>query len=236
MTRAPSRAPRRALHAQGYRPVALLGISLGAAPTLSAAGEPELAPALSAVLALGGYASSRELLRYTLTGAYAFGATRGRRPVDEDGIARFARANAELLEGGGRALVDNRDPDKVDQLIDLLPEDTRRLLDALSPEIDLPRIRVPLFLIHGRGDRTVPFTETSRLDSARADGGPAGANDHRRRRRSRRARGARDGRGAPRLLGRLLLVSGHRGARAPVRPRHLGRPSPISSMASRTGW
>ena len=154
----------RALHTQGYRPVALLGISLGAAPTLSAAGKPELAPALSAVLALGGYASSRELLRYTLTGAYAFGTDRGRRPVDEDGIARFARANAELLERGGRALVDNRDPAKVDQLIDLLPEDTRRLLDALSPEIDLPRIRAPLFLIHGRGDRTVPFTETSRLD------------------------------------------------------------------------
>jgi fermentation-respiration switch protein FrsA (DUF1100 family) len=163
----------RALLAQGYRPVAMLGISLGAAPTLSAAGEPELAPSLSAVLTLGGYASSRELLRYTLTGAYAFGDARGRRPVDEDGIARFARANADLVERGSRSLVDNRDPDKVDRLIDALPEDTRQLLDALSPELDLPRIRVPLFLIHGRGDRTVPFTESLRLDRrARAAGRP----------------------------------------------------------------
>jgi fermentation-respiration switch protein FrsA (DUF1100 family) len=151
----------------------MLGISLGAAPTLSAAGEPELVGALSAVLALGGYASSRELLRYTLTGAYAFGDVRGRRPVDEDGIARFARANADVVERGSRALVDNRDPDKVDHLIDALPEDTRRLLDALSPEVDLPRIRVPLFLIHGRADPTVPFTESLRLDRrARAAGRP----------------------------------------------------------------
>jgi dipeptidyl aminopeptidase/acylaminoacyl peptidase len=163
----------RALFAQGYRPVAMLGISLGAAPTLSAAGEPELAAALSAVLTLGGYASSRELLRYTLTGAYAFGDARGRRPVDENGIARFARANVDLVERGSRSLVANRDPDKVDHLIDALPEDTRRLLDALSPEVDLPRIRVPLFLMHGRGDLTVPFTESLRLDRrARAAGRP----------------------------------------------------------------
>jgi dipeptidyl aminopeptidase/acylaminoacyl peptidase len=91
--------------------------------------------------------------------------------VDEEGIARFARANADLLEGGGRPLVGNRDPERADHLIDLLPEDTRRLLDALSPETGLPRLRVPLFLIHGRGDRTVPFTETLRLDRrARAEG------------------------------------------------------------------
>ena len=86
-------------------------------------------------------------------------------------LARFGRANAELLDRGGRALLDNRDADKVDHLVDLLPEDTRRLLDALSPENGLTRIRVPLFLIHGRGDPTVPFTESLRLDRrARMEG------------------------------------------------------------------
>ena len=70
----------------------MLGISLGAAPTLSAAGEPGLVPSLSAVLTLGGYASSRELLRYTLTGAYAFGNVRGRRPVDEEGASHASPA------------------------------------------------------------------------------------------------------------------------------------------------
>jgi fermentation-respiration switch protein FrsA (DUF1100 family) len=153
--------------------VALLGISLGAAPALRAAAQPDVAPRLSAILALGGYASARELLRYTLTGAYAFGDRRGRRPVDEDGIARFARANAELMAGHARALVDNRDPGRIDGLIADLPEATHQLLDALSPAHDLPRLSAPLFLIHGRGDRTVPFTESLRLDqAARAAGRP----------------------------------------------------------------
>jgi len=144
----------RALDALGYRPVALLSISLGAAPALSAAGEPDVAGKLSAVLALGGYASAPELLRYTLTGAYGFENTRGQHQVNEDSIERFALANSELLAGGGRALVDNRDPGQVDRLVDVLPESTRRLLEALSPENALPRVRAPLFLIHGRGDRT----------------------------------------------------------------------------------
>ena len=209
----------RALYAQGYRPVAMLGISLGAAPTLSAAGEPELAPALSAVLTLGGYASSRELLRYTLTGAYAFGDARGRRPVDEDGIARFARANADLVERGSRSLVDNRDPDKVDHLIDALPEDTRRLLDALSPEAGPAPDPSPA-ISHSRTRRSdSPVHGELAARSAGQGGGPAGANDHCRRPGSRRAGGARDGLGARRLLGRLLRVSGHRGAGASVRPK-----------------
>jgi fermentation-respiration switch protein FrsA (DUF1100 family) len=162
-----------ALEREGYRPVALLGVSLGAAPVLSAAAGPGLAPRLSAVLALGGYASARELLRYTLTGAYGYEGRHGRRPVDEGAIATFARANGELLDGAGRALVDNRDPSRVDALVAALPDPTRRLLDALSPERSLGALRAPLFLIHGRGDPTVPFTESLRLDrAARAAGRP----------------------------------------------------------------
>ena len=158
-------AAARALDVAGYRPVALLGISLGAAPVLSAAADPGLAPSLSAVLTLGGYASARELLRYTLTGAYALGDLGGRRAVDEEGIARFAAANAELLAGGGGVLVGNRDAGRVDALIEGLPTETRKLLDALSPERALPRVTAELFFIHGRDVRTVPFTESLRLDA-----------------------------------------------------------------------
>jgi fermentation-respiration switch protein FrsA (DUF1100 family) len=162
-----------ALADQGYGRVAILAISLGAAPALAAAVEPDIAPRLSAVLTLGGYASARELLRYTLTGAYAFGEVKGHRPVDEDGIQRFTGANVELLAGSGRALVDNRDPAAIDGLIAALPESTQRLLDALSPSTSVGRGTVPLFLLHGREDRTVPFTESLRLAaSARAAGRP----------------------------------------------------------------
>src|SRR4029077_18350052 len=47
----------RALRAAGYSPVAVLGVSLGAGPALLSASEPAVAPEVSAVLALGGYAS-----------------------------------------------------------------------------------------------------------------------------------------------------------------------------------
>src|SRR5262249_54568974 len=125
----------------------------------------------SAVLALGGYASVRELLRYTLTGSYRFDGVSGRRPVNEAAIAQFARANAELVEADGRRLVENRDPEAVDRLVDALPAETRRLLEAPPPWAYAPGIRAPLFFVPGRNDPAVPFTESLRLDrAARAAG------------------------------------------------------------------
>jgi dipeptidyl aminopeptidase/acylaminoacyl peptidase len=163
-----------ALHSTGYRRVAVLGISLGAGPALLAASDPTVASRLSAVLALGGYASTVELLRYTLTGAYAFGGVTGRAAtVLEPAIAQFARANGELMDEAGRRLVDNRDPALVDQRVRGLPKPTRDLLAALSPGPTVGRLEAPLFLIHGREDPAVPFTESLRLEAAaRAAGRP----------------------------------------------------------------
>ena len=163
-----------ALHSTGYRRVAVLGISLGAGPALLAASNPTVASRLSAVLALGGYASAVELLRYTLTGAYAFGGVTGRAAtVLEPAIAQFARANGELMDDAGRRLVDNRDPALVDQRVQGLPKPTRDLLAALSPGPTVGRLEAPLFLIHGREDPAVPFTESLRLEAAaRAAGRP----------------------------------------------------------------
>jgi pimeloyl-ACP methyl ester carboxylesterase len=161
-----ARASVRALRAAGYPRVALLGISLGAGPALLAASEPGLAGDVSAVLALGGYASAVELLRYTLTGAYAFGERSGRAAVHESAIAQFARANTELVDAAGRRLVDNRDPAAFDRLVDALPRATRELLDALSPGRGLGGLHAPLFLVHGRQDPAVPFTESLRLRTA----------------------------------------------------------------------
>jgi dienelactone hydrolase len=163
----------QALRAAGYERVAVLGISLGAGPALLAAADPSVAPAVSAVLALGGYASAMELLRYTLTGAYAYDGVTGRRPVLEDAIAEFSRANAELVGETGRRLVDNRDPAAFDALAGALPEHTRGLLEALSPARVVSGLRAPLVLVHGREDPAVPFTESLRLAAAaRAAGRP----------------------------------------------------------------
>jgi acetyl esterase/lipase len=155
----------------GYRPVAVLGVSLGAGPALLAAADPSISSDVSAALALGGYASAVELLRFTLTGAYRFDDVAGRRPVSEPAIAQFALANADLLDGASRRLVDNRDPAALDGLVRELTPSTRQLLAALSPENVLGRLRAPLYLIHGRGDPAVPFTESLRLErAARAAG------------------------------------------------------------------
>jgi fermentation-respiration switch protein FrsA (DUF1100 family) len=161
------RASVVALRGAGYRRVAVLGISLGAGPALLTAADPSSASGLSAILALGGYASAVELLRYTLTGAYGFGEVTGRAAgVLEPAIAQFARANPELLDEAGRRLVDNRDPAAMDERIRALPPSTRDLLDALSPGPRIGSLRAPLFLIHGRQDPAVPFTESLRLDAA----------------------------------------------------------------------
>jgi pimeloyl-ACP methyl ester carboxylesterase len=161
----------QALEQAGHRPVAILGVSLGAGPALLAAADPRVSSCVSAVLTLGGYASAVELLRYTLTGAYRFDHVSGHRPVNESAIAQFARANAELVDAAGRRLVDNRDPRAVNGLIGELPAGTRQLLAALSPERVIARLRAPLFLIHGRDDPAVPFTESLRLArAARAAG------------------------------------------------------------------
>jgi acetyl esterase/lipase len=166
----------RALAQAGHGPVAILGVSVGAGPALLAATDPSVSSSISAVLTLGGYASTVELLRYTLTGAYRFENHHGQRPIDEAAIAAFNRANPELVDAAGRRLIDNRDPELVDQLVSVLPERTRRLLDALSTQTLVGRLKVPLFLVHGRDDPAVPYTETLRLERrARAAGVPVRA-------------------------------------------------------------
>jgi fermentation-respiration switch protein FrsA (DUF1100 family) len=62
--------------------------------------------------------------------------------------------------------VDNRNPAAVDGLLAALPAGTQRLLDELSPERRLSGLAAPLFLVHGRDDPAVPYTESLRLLTA----------------------------------------------------------------------
>ncbi len=163
------RAAALALRDLGSRPIALLAVSVGAGPALAAAAEPDLARAISAVMLLGGYASARDLLRFTLTGTDGHGPV-GHRP-DEAAIAAFIAANPELMDDAGRRLVATRDPAAVDALIAALPPASQRLLDALSPLGRLEALRAPLFLVHGHDDPAVPATESARLAAAAARAG-----------------------------------------------------------------
>ncbi len=161
-------AAGRALRAAGAQPIAMLAVSVGTCHALAAAADPAMAGDISAVLTLGGYASARALLRYTLTGEGPLG---GRARPDEGAIARFVAANHELMDAPGQQLAANREPAAVDQLLAHLPTGSQRLLDALSPERYVGGLRAPLFLVHGRGDPAVPVSESRRLAETAARAG-----------------------------------------------------------------
>jgi pimeloyl-ACP methyl ester carboxylesterase len=173
------------------QPLAVVAVSVGLGPAALALGEPGWAGRIRLVLALGGYAEARELVRYFTTGAYGFGPAAGRRPVDPALGPAFLAQNLDLLPDArdraavaaalrGRppppdagpgvaaalALLENREPARVDALLEALPAETRGLLDTLSPARHLGRSRARLLLVHGRDDPAIPFTETLRLAAA----------------------------------------------------------------------
>ena len=160
-------APVVAALAARDAPTAVVGVSVGSGPALLAAADPRVADRVRVVLSLGGYASARELVRYHLSGSYAFGATRGRVTPDPRLVEPFLRANAELLDAAALGLLRTRDPARIDALLDALPPATARLLDALSPVRAVARVRARLVLVHGRADPAVPYTESLRLAAAR---------------------------------------------------------------------
>ena len=65
------------------------------------------------------------------------------------------------------ALMENRDPDAVGRLIAGLPMGVRREIDGLNLALhDLSKLGGHLILVHGRGDRMVPYSESQDLAAA----------------------------------------------------------------------
>jgi pimeloyl-ACP methyl ester carboxylesterase len=167
----------------------VLAVSVGIQPAL--AGAARVPGAVRLVVSLGGYAEARELVRYFTTGAWALGDTAGRARLDPDLARAFLASNLDLVrdaddrEAVRRALagaplpatagaearavlavLENRDPDRVDTLLAALPAETRALLDILSPARDVGRLPARLLLVHGGDDPAIPFTESRRLAAA----------------------------------------------------------------------
>jgi pimeloyl-ACP methyl ester carboxylesterase len=172
-------------------PVAVVAVSVGLAPVALAIAEREHAARVRLVVALGGYAEARELVRYFTTGGYGFEEARGHAALDPAAVRDFLTLNLDLVRDprdravvaaalAGRAppgaagpegravlaVLANRDPDRVDALLDALPPETRGLLDRLSPARQLAGTRTRLLLVHGRDDPAIPFTESLRLARA----------------------------------------------------------------------
>ena len=156
------------LAARNHR-TALVGVSVGAGPALLAAADPRVRDRVSTVLSLGGYASAAELLRFWLTGVYAYENVRGRVDHDPELVRAFVRANADRLDPVWRAALDRGDRAAVGRLLEAPPPELQEYLDALSPLRVVPAIGARLILVHGRADRAVPYTESLRLAAARPD-------------------------------------------------------------------
>lgn len=147
----------------------IVSVSVGAAPAFLAAADPAVRERVRLVLALGGYASALELIRFQLTGEYAWDGVRGRVPRDPALARDVIEANAELADLDVRAALAAGDAARVEAAIAALPVATRELIERLSPERVVRDIRAPIVLVHGRDDRAVPYTESLRLAAARPE-------------------------------------------------------------------
>lgn len=148
----------------------LVSVSIGAAPAFLAAADPAVRERVGLVLALGGYASALELIRFHLTGEYAWDGARGRVAHDPALTRSVIEANAELADPALRAALASGDAARVETAIAALPTTTRELVAQLSPERVVRAIRAPILLVHGRADPAVPYTESLRLAAARPEG------------------------------------------------------------------
>ncbi len=95
------------------------------------------------------------------------------RLLEQIALRRFQHRDADISREAAMlgpqghavlALVDNRDPDAVNRLIEELPESVRREIDGLNLAFhDLSKLRGHLILVHGRTDPMVPYSESQDL-------------------------------------------------------------------------
>lgn len=148
-------------------PAVVVAVSVGSGPALLAAADARVRDRVSDVLTLGGYARADELVRFYLTGEYAWGGLRGRVVHDPALVQAFVSANGDLLDDSARRLLAAPPGPALTAALASLSPELRRLLEALSPERAVADIRARLTLVHGRADPAVPYTETLRLAAAR---------------------------------------------------------------------
>jgi len=162
-------APVVATLAARAEPTVVVAVSLGAGPALLAAADPRVRERVRTVVTLGGYASGRELLRFYLTGQYAWRGIEGRVTHDPRAVEIFVAANRDLVDDSARALLAMPADARAAAFARLISPALGRLLDALSPERVARDIPARLILIHGRSDPAVPYTESLRLAAVRPD-------------------------------------------------------------------
>ncbi|MGH7389424.1 MAG: hypothetical protein ACREM3_08170, partial [Candidatus Rokuibacteriota bacterium] len=107
-----------ALGRSAGRPVTLVSVSVGAGPALLAAADERVRDRVAAVLSLGGYASARSLVRFFLTGDYAWGDARGHVEHDPALVRAFVEVNGDLVDEATRRALAAGDRARAAALID----------------------------------------------------------------------------------------------------------------------
>jgi pimeloyl-ACP methyl ester carboxylesterase len=148
-------------------PTVVVGVSVGAGPALLAAADPSVRDRVRTALSLGGYASAGELLRFFLTGEYAWNGLRGRVVHDPAVVRGLLEANADLLDTNAREAL--ADPARAAAALAAPPPRIADLLARLSPEQVVRAMPARLILVHGVDDPAVPYTESLRLAAARPE-------------------------------------------------------------------
>jgi len=147
--------------------VALIGASTGAGLAILAAGDLRLASRVTAVAAIGPFASLRSVLQLATTGFY------GDRPYPAAPL--LARAAARSLaasspdDPGVPTLLANRDPWRFDELYGALAPETLALMWELSPLARIGHVLAPVELGCSPTDPFFPVDESRVLAAAGCD-------------------------------------------------------------------
>ncbi|MDP6605891.1 MAG: hypothetical protein QF664_06510 [Dehalococcoidia bacterium] len=146
--------------------IAFVGLSAGGSLAIVAASDERIAARVWSVTAIGPYFDAVSLAASALAGAY-------RSP---GGIVPWTpeRVTVEVVQqtllsslpDGQRQQLARADLDTALSLLHELPAEQQAALRAVSPGTSIDGLRAPLYLLHDRNDRFVPWTESEALAAA----------------------------------------------------------------------
>lgn len=147
--------------------IALIGASTGAGLAILAAGDPRLADRVTAVAAVGPFASLRNVLEIATAGFY------GDRPHPAEPLLARAAARSLAASAPGdpavAQLLANRDPRRFGELYEALEPGTRALVWDLSPLARIGDVLAPVELASSPSDPFFPVDESLALAEAGRD-------------------------------------------------------------------
>jgi acetyl esterase/lipase len=147
--------------------IALVGLSVGGSLAIAAASDERIAERVWFVLAIGPYFDAASLAASALAGAYRAG---------DGGIEPWAPERVtlevvretllEALTPAERDALEGVDLEGAEAVLAGLAPALRASLEAISPRYAVEGLRAPLYLLHDRDDRFVPWTESEALAAA----------------------------------------------------------------------